>query len=978
MPAAITIQSALATLGKFELRIGSRLAPPPPTHKARALVALLVLQQGRDVARERLIELFWGEFEVERAREGLRTALSSIRRALRSTDRDPDDWLFTDKSVVRWLAETDLDAARLEELARSDALDDKRAALRLYGGDFLEGSYEDWAVRERDRIAGLYEAALADLVTRAGDVDAAHALLERNPFHEEAYATQIEAQLRANRPAAAAELMAQYRRAMREISATPSAEFQRRFANVQDPATLERAARGIDVSLSFESRNGETSFPAHLTSFVGRHEDLSELKRLILTSRLVTVTGSGGIGKTRLAAEAVAALQREFRNGVWFVDMAAVSSPQATASAIAAALRVFDSCLDRALQETIIIAIHNRDMLLVLDNCEHLLPDLAQTVAALLLNCPDIRILCTSREPLKIEGEEALRLSGLPSRDAIALFAERARAAVKQFELNSQNMAVVGAICKRLDGIPLAIELAAPRVGVLSLKQLERLLEEHFRILASEDSLTLSRHRTVRALIDWSYDLLSPNEQRLLLSTSVFIGGFTLEAAAAVSGLADEDALDILSTLVAKSLVLVEADSERARYSLLQTTQQYAHEKLLASSELPRIRERHARYYLELARRADETYGNAKACEWLQSYRPEIGNIRAAIEFACESGDVCMSAELTAATRELWQELGLYAEGLQRAQQALDSLDDDASPAVRAELWLVIAQLGNVLYRTTYALEAARNASVTFERIGDETHLAYALQTLGFSLIRHGVHDEAETALLRAQALAERLGNRRIVARALLRRGHNAQAAGACEAALVLYERCLQLARSMEDELYIGYALGHLATVYFALRDLPRSISYGRAAREIFQRRKDSAKEANALANLAECHYVLGELAQAKETARASIGKALESKSTVYGVYSVQHLAAIAAAESRPQTAARLIGYVEAAIERLALMREYGDAYTRDRAMEALREQLTDAELQRLLAEGSELSDEEAFTLAIAAEAAVPDALNLK
>jgi tetratricopeptide (TPR) repeat protein len=349
-----------------------------------------------------------------------------------------------------------------------------------------------------------------------------------------------------------------------------------------------------------------------------------------------------------------------------------------------------------------------------------------------------------------------------------------------------------------------------------------------------------------------------------------------------------------------------------------------------------------------------------------------MDNVRAAIEYSFGHGDALSGAALIAAARELWQDLALYAEGLHRAELAMQLLPDDAPLAVRAGLWLVAAQLGNVLLLTLKSRDWGQRATDAFEILNDEPHLAYALQTLGFTLIRCGAHEDAETKLIRAQSIAERLGNRRIIARALLRRGHNAHAMGALERALPLYERCLSLSRTIEDDLYVGFALGHLANVYFSLGDLSQCISYGRAAREVFRQRKDAAKESNALGNLAECHIAMEQFAEAKETARASIEKALESESTVTAVYAVQHLAAIAAAERRPQTAARLLGYADAALPRLTPLRE--NEYTRNRALEMLHAQLGDEELGLLLREGAELSDDEAFALAAPREAPGADA----
>ena len=957
------VSSSLFTLGRFQLWIAGRPVPAPPTRKARALIALLVSHANHDLARERLLEMFWHEFEPERAREGLRTALSSIRSALRQAQQDPDGVLFADKYIVRWIAPTQLDAARFEELARGATSAEKRRALETYGGDFLEGSYEEWAVGERDRIAALYEAVLAELVEQERDVDAARALLARNPFHEDSYATLIDAHLRASRPAAAAELIARYRAAMCEIDAEPSAAFEERFAHVRASPLLPPKLHGVEVAGAGTA--GETNVPEQLTSFVGRSEDLQLVEQLTRASRLVTLVGPGGIGKTRLATQVAINLRGDFKDGVWFVDLGAVTDAHYAVSAIASVLRVFDMSLERGLQETLIASVRCRRMILILDNCEHVLAAVSAIVSALLSRCPDTHILCTSREPLNTAGEEVVRLAPLSQADAIRLFADRARAADKRLMFDARNASIVCAICDRLDRIPFAIELAAPRTGVLGLAELHGQLDKHLSLLTSANPSVHPRHKTVTALIDWSYDLLTAQEQRMLRAASVFAGPFSLEAARAVfAGAREDETLEILASLVTKSLFLADVQTERARYSLLHATQQYAHEKLAQSGELAGAQDRHVRYFLQLMESADRAYGGENACVWLQRYRSEIDNVRTAIDFAFAGGRPSAGAALVAASRELWQELGLYAEGLHRAQHSLEVLGEEAPLGVRAGLWLTAAQLGNVLHRTPSALDAAQRAADAYEREGDETHLAYALQTLGFSMIRAGEHVRAEALLLRAQMLGEKLGNRRIIARVLLRRGHNAHAAGSPETALPLYERCLELAQSIEDELYAGYALGHLANVYFTLRDIRRSLSYGHSAREIFHRRKDGAKESNALANLAECHFVLGELGHAKQTALAAIAKAQESESIVNAVYAVQHLAAIAAAEGRTQEAARLLGFVDAALNRLASNREYGNTYTRDRALELLNERLSPIDLQHLQSEGAALSNDEAFALA--------------
>ena len=968
-PVVTGFQSALVTLGRFELSVGDRSARQPPTHKARAVVAFLVANRGRDVARERLLELFWSEFELERAREGLRTALSSVRHALRTAKQDADALLFADKSVVRWTGDTAYDVACFEEFAQGTEDRQKRAALTIYGGDFLEGTYEDWVVGERERIATVYEAVLADLIAGSQDVDAARLLLARNPFHEEAYATLIHAQLEANRPAAAAKLIAQYRAAMGEISSEPSLEFSQRFAHVQDTVTIERAAR--HVGDAHDTRGPapppKINLPLQITSFIGRSQDLALVNDLLRRTRLVTLAGAGGIGKTRLAIEAASKACGMFDDGVWFIDLASVSDPHYVVSAIASVIGVTSESLERSMQDAVVAALQTRRALIVLDNCEHVVAAAARISEGVLRKCANVTILATSREPLGVAGEEVVRLSALSQADAVELFTQRAKAAEKQFTLSDSNTVIVNAICRRLEGIPLAIELAAPRVSALSLKRLQSELEDHFRILTSGSATALPRHKTVRALIDWSYDLLTSSEQTMLRHTGVFIGGFTLAAAEAVlcAECPERTVLDIVSSLVTKSLVILEPEPEPGRYRLLQTTQIYAGDKLRECGELATIREAHAQYFLRLMHEADLAYGASNARDWLQRYQPEVDNVRAAIDHCFDAGNVLVGASLITASRELWQEAGLHAEAMHRAQHALQLLPEDAPLALRAGLWLVVAQVSNTLYLTPQALDAAQKARNAFETLGDRRSLASALQSAGFALMRAGIHEDGEAELQRAQDLAEQQGNRRLVMRSLLRRAQNIYTGRTDAHSLPMYEKALQLARALQDDLYEGYIVGHMAEAYFVLNDPAHSVSLAAAAVEIFERRNDPAKESNSLANLAAYHLVLGELEAARDCARRAIVRAREAESPVHGVAAIQHVAALAAIQGQLQASAHLIGFADEAFTSLYFSRSYTECETRERAMKSLKEQLPADDLQALLKEGAALSEADAFALAL-------------
>ena len=926
--------------------------------KALALLAYVLLHRDAEVSRDAAAFALWPDHPENEARANLRRTLYRLQHDLPEGSRD---WIAADARSLSWNSKIELWFDVEEFKSRLQSGEHFDEAVNLYRGDLLPSLDDEWLVSERESLRELFIKGLlgeAGRCLRTGNysqgIDCAKRALQIDPWREDAFRSLFTLRVKSgDRSGALREYQTFEAELKRELGASPMAETQELVTQVLHGAPIGEEA--------------PSNLPAQLTSFVGRDQDLAELRSLVTKSRLVTLVGPGGIGKTRLSVQAANSLRSEFKDGVWFIDLASVSETPYIVSTIASALGISAASLDRPLQETLITAIQKRQMLIVLDNCEQIIPALAPIVVALLQTCSGIRMLCTSREPLKTEGEDVMRLSGLPEADAVRLFMERARAADKHFETSDRNVQVTAEICRRLDGIPLAIELAAPRASALSLRRLQQRLDEHFRILTSGNTMTLPRHKTMHALIDWSYDLLSPEEQRLLRVAGVFVGGFTLEAAAAlyVDAPNGDAVLDLLSSLIAKSLVQIEADPERERYSLLQITQQYALEKLDEAGELADARERHGQHFLNLAKAADETHGSANAREWLQRYRLEMDNMRTAVEHCYALGDTLSGAALIAAMRELWLEIGPYAEGLHRAERAVQVLGDDAPLAVRAGLWLTIGQLGNLLYLTAHARESSQKAADAFETLKDESHLAYALQTLGFSLIRSGLHDEAESMLVRAQTLAEQRGNRRVIARALLRRAHNASATGEAERALPLYERCLQISRTIEDDLYVGYVLGHLAIAYFRLGDLPHSASYGREAQEIFQRRKDAAKESNALANLAETYFAQGDFTQAKETARTAIGKALESESTVNALQALQHLAAIAAAEQHSRKAARLIGYADAVYGRLGTV--FGDdaTNTRDQAMESLQEQLTHAELQGLLNEGAALSADEAYALAV-------------
>jgi predicted ATPase/class 3 adenylate cyclase len=467
------------------------------------------------------------------------------------------------------------------------------------------------------------------------------------------------------------------------------------------------------------------NLPLQLTSFVGRERDVAEIEKLLQANRLVTLVGSGGAGKTRAAIEAGARVVDAIADGVWLVELAPISDPSLVTATIARVLDIRESTSSSPL-ETLVAHLKERHLLLILDNCEHVIDAVRSVAGAILRNCPEVRILATSRASLNIAGEHVSRLPSLAvppaGKDttakaalpygAVELFTDRAVAADARFALTDANARFVSEICQRLDGIPLAIELAAARVSVLSPRQLAQRLDERFRVLTGGDRSALPRHQTMRALIDWSYDLLGERERSLFRKLSIFASGFTLEGAGIVGGDETRDeieALDLVSSLVDKSLVQAEP-GEDSRYRMLESTRQYARERLSEHGEFDISANRHLAYVSELVKRAGEEYESSMSGVAVTRLVVELEDVRGALDWAVRQRDAAAAADLFLASR-LWIHLGLHREAIERAKRLLTLVGDDDAPRL-ARLWeriaLCDAGIGNVASATD-ASERCRN-----------------------------------------------------------------------------------------------------------------------------------------------------------------------------------------------------------------------------------------------------------------------------
>ena len=516
------------------------------------------------------------------------------------------------------------------------------------------------------------------------------------------------------------------------------------------------------------------NLPAMLTRLIGRTEIVSKLSTQLLHQRFLTIVGPGGIGKTSVALAVAEALLADYEDGVWLADLAPIGDARFVPSALATVLGL--EIHSDATLPVLITALRDRRALIVLDNCEHVIDGAALLAAAVLRGAPGVHILATSREPLRLQGEHRCRLSSLESPPvsrsltaaeamafpAVQLFLERAMEGNDEVGLDDADSSVVADICRKLDGIPLAIELAAARAGVLGVRGLASLLEDRFRFLTHGRRCDLARHQTMRATLDWSYGLLSATQQRLLRRLAVFAGSFTLPAASAVGGdacIIGGEIVYHVEVLIEKSLIAADVRGAEPRYRLLETTRAYAFEKLVESGELEGTAQRHAEFIRDLFDRAEPEQGAHPLAEWLAAHRSWIDDVRAALAWAFAPGRSGATAvALAAASAPLWIEMSLWSECRGWMDAAIARLDDAEAGATRQEMILQTALGLSLTYthgRSSTARAALTRASELADSFQDTDYRRRALLGGALLCVRLADFEGALDLTRRAEAIAE-------------------------------------------------------------------------------------------------------------------------------------------------------------------------------------------------------------------------------
>ncbi len=806
--------------------------------KARSIVKLLALAPDLSMHRDELIEYLWPEFDHVSGTNNLHRTLHAARRALNSVGarhgQSPTLRLLGQRVVLDPAGSLRIDVSAFTEaarLARTDgSVQAHLDALSLYGGELLpEDRYDDWAAGMREtlrqeRLSLL--SGLADLYQSRNELMAAAdtraEIVRDDPFDEEAQRFLMRDLALIGQRGRALTQFHDLRLALKEIDEAPSLESEELYREI----LTRRFPPGGDGEPRIAQHAGPSSnLPAPLTSFVGRDEERARLVELLDPQRdaprLVTLTGTGGSGKTRLSLVVASQLAQSYADGVWFVDLSLISDSDAIPGTIISTLGIAESPGNMVV-DVLIESLRYKSTLLIWDNCEHLMNGCAKLARLVLQQAPKVRILATSRQALGMHGEAVWRVPPLPIPNEIAqatmphldealadlarnacvqLFCERARLVRSGFALTQENASYVAHICRHLDGIPLAIELAAARMGMMSARALAGRLDRSLHVLASSGVALNERQRTLSGTLDWSYGLLSTPERALFRRLSVFSGGWTIETAEAICDGDQHDVPDVLSLLadlIDKSLVQFHADSSGGRYQLLEVVRQYATERLMESGEAEQLGHRHAEYFLGLAESAEQELRGPKQTEWFDRLEREYGNIRAAINWLVSQSEVSAALRLAAAIWWFCFTRGYYADQSERLIRMIELVDRngiDVEPALRGKALLAAGALAWKREQLLLA-RALLEESVAIRRgLEDSAETAWSLTFLGHVAGSQRDYLLGTQCASEATELFRNSGNPAGLARALNALGEDSRREGNDDQAEIYYRESLQFDR---------------------------------------------------------------------------------------------------------------------------------------------------------------------------------------
>jgi predicted ATPase/DNA-binding SARP family transcriptional activator/Tfp pilus assembly protein PilF len=891
----------LTLFGPMQARVQGQLLPPMRSRKGLWLLALLTLRHDRPVEREWLAGTLWPEMDQSQSNANLRGVLSDLRRALGS--QHPRLMSLGRHTLLLELAtpEVDVDVLTFDAAVKSGKRANLERAVALYRGPLLEGCNEEWvfqerAVREQNCLQALQELGDAALTGRDYEQAVRHyqRAVSIDPWEEAARRGWMEALAGRGDTNAALQV---YREFVEVLKSDPTANPDEQTSALYTRLRSEVRHRGRShvggVVGEFAAPKVTGYLPHPLTDLVGREDERLEVTVRLRRSRLVTLTGVGGIGKTRLAVAVAAEIVKEYADGVWLVALEALSEGRLVAPQIASVLGVKEEP-GRELSQSLIDHLRTKRLLLVLDNCEHLLEASAQVAAHLLQECVGMRILATSREALGITGETAWPVPALAVPDpqhlpqgrttllgvlmgyeSVQLFVERAQFVQKTFALCGNNARTVAQICSQLEGIPLAIELAAARIRAMTVEQISLRLHDKLELLTGGSRTAQSRQQTLRATLDWSYALLNESERSLLRRLSVFVGGWSLEAAERVcvgEDGAEGQVLDLLTSLVEKSLVTFEERGQaEGRYHLLEMVRQYAAERLQASGEAEQVKRRHQDWYLSFAEQAEPALKTGEQEVWLTRLESEHGNMRAALAWSLktrvegerkgEEAQPLSSIPLRfcSALQRFWYMRAHLAEGRAWCERALQAEGAQERTGARAK---VLNGTGILVWmQSDYTTARAYfEESLEIEReIGDRLGIASSLNSMGNVAHVQGDYSAARTYFEESMAIRREIEDRQGIATSLNNLGNVAVNQGDYIAAQAHYEESLAIRREIGDRQDIAMSFNNLGILALHQGDYVAAQAHYEESLAIRREIGDRKGIAASLDNLGGVAHALGD-----------------------------------------------------------------------------------------------------------------------
>jgi predicted ATPase/DNA-binding SARP family transcriptional activator len=934
-------------LGKFEVSCDGK--PIAITSRpAQSLFAYLILNAGTAHRREKLAGLLWPDSLEETARDNLRHALWRIRKVLPSMPEAA--YLLTDDLSIAFNASAEywLDAAELERISDSVSADELMAILSAYQGELLPGFYDEWVVLEREHLYSIFEHHMARLMSllqtenRWLDIlDWGERWIKLGQKPEPAYRALMSAHAAKGDMSKVAATYERCVKSLREFGVEPSEQTNKLYESLKSGKDTPKP---VPVITKPATKVVSSNIPVPLTSFIGRQKELKEIARLLSSSRLLTLTGPGGVGKTRLAIQTAHDSIKKFKDGVFWVGLVGLSDANLIPQEIAPSLNVREVS-NEPLIDTLKDHLKFKDLLLILDNCEHLIEASAHCAEQLLAGCAKLKILATSRERLGLFNETTWPVPSLPLPEiqrtpspseleeyaSVALFAERARAINSDFLLTAQNATAIAQICQRLDGIPLAIELAAARIKVLSVDEIASHLTDRFSVLTSGSRTALPRHQTLRATIDWSYDLLTEPERILFRRLAIFAGGFTLEGIEEVcsQGMNRRDLLDLLGRLVDKSLVMVDVASSKmeTRYHLLETIREYARQKMDEADETTELRNRHLAYFVGLAEEAEKNTFGADSVRYHQRLDQELDDIRTAMKWSIQARQATMAFRLGAA---------LFYFSYNRSPIGSD--------------WQ--RQLNK-------ALQLPEGMERTAER-------AQALNAMGYFYWADVGADNPRADLEEALSIARELGNNAIAARSLCNLGLVETVEGNYEQAGSYFEQSMDLFRKVNSlSMENIWPLTFLGDIDFYRNDLNSAQIHYEQSVSALRGINDRNFLAYIVRRLGQLAWHRGEFDKAARFCHESLTLNQELGDERGVIASLAAFAGMATAERRLASAAQLFGAVETLSSSKNIRLVNMDRMERERNQSILRDQLSMAALEKSWKKGSTMTTEQAVEFAL-------------